>query len=101
MTITKTPAMIFPYEIDFSNDLDTAEVLTGTPLVTAERKLSRVDTTALVIATDPAPSIGTSTVIFTAQGGQIGDRHLIRVEVETNAGNTYEGDVNLDIVEAL
>lgn len=98
-TITKTPFEQFAYALDFSAKLENGETL-ATASVTAKTFLGGTDTTAEVIASNPAPAISGTTVVFTVTGGQVGEKHLIEVEVTTSAGSKYEGGVHLEITEA-
>lgn len=71
------------------------------PRVTAFDKTLGADASAAIVASSPAPSINGSKVTFWYQGGDVGRSYVISVEVQTSAGRTLEGDVDLTVVSEI
>jgi len=99
-TITKTPAIVDSYYVDFVNELAQGETLSHAQ-VTAFDKTLGADATAKIVAANPAPAISGTQVTFWYQNGDVGKNYVISVEVTTSAGRTLEGDVDLTIVPEI
>jgi hypothetical protein len=100
MTVSKRPYEQFPVSLDFSANLAEGETITLDTVV-AETYPARVDSTARLIATDPAPAVEGSSVAFTVEDGTSGEKHLAMVRVITSAGQKLQGDIWVDVVEAI
>jgi hypothetical protein len=108
VTIYKAPYERFVVSLDFSADIGTGNTIASITSVTAVNKLNGLDSTTSVIASSPVPTISASgtavafTVAGTATGitgGVAGERHTISVQIVSSAGEKYQGDVTLEIVE--
>jgi len=98
MTIYKAPFEQFAVSLDFAADIGTGNGITSITAVTATSGLTRLDSTEEVIASNPAPAISGTGVVFTVTGGAVGERHTIVVQIASSIGEKYQGDVTLEIV---
>ena len=98
MTIYKAPFEQFAVSLDFASDIGAGNSIAGITGVTATRDLTRLDSTEEVIASNPAPAISGTGVVFTVMGGVVGERHTIAVQIVSSIGEQYQGDVTLEIV---
>ena len=99
MTIYKSPYEQFAVSVDFSADIGTGNSIASITAVTATSDLTRLDSTEEVIASNPAPAISGTAVVFTVMGGVVAERHTIAVQIVSSIGEKYQGDVTLEIVE--
>jgi len=101
MTIYKSPYEQFGVALDFSADIGSGNTLTNISAVTAANYLTQANSTAEVIAAIPAPSISASgtAVMFEVTGGEVGETHLISVEILSSIGEKHQEDVTLRVVE--
>lgn len=98
MTIYKAPFEQFSVSLDFAADIGAGNGIASITAVTAVSSLSGLDSTAEVLAATPAPAISGTAVVFTVQGGVVGERHTISVQIVSSIGEKYQGDVTLEIV---
>jgi hypothetical protein len=98
MTVYKAPFEQFAVSLDFSADIGAGNSIASITSVTARNNLSKLDSTAEVIASSPAPSISGTAVNFTVTGGVAGETHTIAVEIVSSIGEKYQGEVTLRIV---
>ena len=98
MTVYKTPFEQFAVSLDFAADIGVGSSIASITSVTATSNLTRLDSTASVIATSPAPAISGTGVVFTVIGGVTGERHTIAVQIVSSNGEKYQGDITLEIV---
>jgi len=98
MTIYKAPFEQFAVSLDFAADIGTGNGITSITAVTATSGLTRLDSTEEVIASNPAPAISGTGVVFTVTGGVVGERHTIAVQIVSSIGEQYQGDITLEIV---
>ena len=85
---------------DFAAELSQGETLLS---VTASSYLwpgLETETTATLIGT-PAPQIAGSQIALWIQGGNAGECHRIALVVTTDQGQTLQGDIYIDVVEAI
>lgn len=82
------------YTMDFSANLDAAEVLDA---IVSLDVLPAVTSPALVIASQTIPAAG-KTVTFRISGGAVGS-YKITVKAHTSLGNQLEGDGVLKVVD--
>jgi hypothetical protein len=99
LTIYKAPYEQFAVSLDFAADIGTGNSIASITAVTATSSLSGLDSTEEVIASSPAPAISGTGVVFTVQGGVVGERHTIAVQIVSSIEEKYQGDVTLEIVE--
>ncbi len=95
----KSPADVFDYALQFSSQLQDGEEIDSIISVTSSLQPGGTDSTNEIIAQVPTPEIDGSIVRFWLQGGTLGERHLILVEIETDQSRRFTGSVNLDILE--
>ena len=98
MTVYKTPFEQFAVSLDFAADIGAGNSIASITAVTATSDLTRLDSTAEVIASSPAPAISGTGVVFTVRGGVAGERHTIAVQIVSSIGEQYQGDITLEIV---
>jgi len=96
----KQPAETYPVWINFANELDAGETLTGTPTITAKRVVPNdglnVSGTFLsgIASVDPAGRVEKRVV-----GGTPGDTYRIQMLVTTTGNNAFEHELDVPIVE--
>ncbi len=98
MLVYKSPSEQFGVSLDFSADLGTGNSIASIVSATAANRVTGVDATALVIGS-PAPAIdsnGTS-VDLTLMGGLAGANYTISITVTSSIGETYVGEIILEI----
>jgi hypothetical protein len=98
MTIYKAPFEEFAISLDFAADIGSGNSIASITDVTASSDLTRLDSTAEVIATNPAPAISGTAVTFTVTGGVAGETYTIAVQIVSSLGEKYQGEVTLRIV---
>jgi hypothetical protein len=96
--ITKQPYEALNWAHDFSPDCQAGATLTLVS-VTATNLLTQANSTALVIASNPAPTVSGQEVLFQIQDGANGDQHKIDIRVSTSAGELLEADLLLFVVQ--
>jgi hypothetical protein len=93
---SKQPAETFVIEIDFANDLDGGETITG-QAVTSKRLSDGVDTTSTFIA---SPTIsGTMIRARVTATGVSGERHRVQMRATTSSANVYEHEIDVPVEE--
>jgi hypothetical protein len=104
MTIYKAPFEQFSVSLDFAADIGAGNGIASITAVTAVSSLTGLDSTEEVLAPSPEPAIangaGANTAVaFTVQGGVVGERHTVSVQIVSSICEKYQGDVTLEIVE--
>jgi len=99
MTIYKTPFDRFAVSFDFAAEVKADNSVASIASITATSDLTKLDTTAEVIASSPAPGISGTVVTFWVQGGVAGETHSIAVQIVSSIEEKYQGDITLRIVE--
>ncbi len=96
--IVKQPSEELDCSIEFAADLAVGEtlVLDG---VTAINIATGADSTSLVIATSPAPQISGTKLLWRTKDGLDTQQHKITAKVHTSAGQKFEVDIGLNVVE--
>jgi hypothetical protein len=98
MTVYKAPFEQFAVSLDFAADIGAGNSIASIIAVTAVSNLSGLDSTAEVVASDPPPQISGTAVSFEVTGGVAGQTHTISVQIVSNVGEKYQGDITLRIV---
>lgn len=90
---TKQPSEVFPISIDFSDVLDTSEIITS---ITVTAYLIDVDVTSQVIDLN---SFSETKVTIRVKGGTTGNKYKITALITTSLGNIYERDLIMKVIE--
>ena len=98
--IVKQPFEQLDVSIDFINLIKAGETisLTGGG-VTARNLATQQDSSSVVIASIPAPTVVGTKVCFRVQNGTNAARHRVTVRVVASGGERYETDADLNVVE--
>jgi hypothetical protein len=99
MTIYKAPFDQFSVSFDFAVEVKAGNSVASIASITATSDLTKLDSTAEVIASSPAPEISATVVTFWVQGGVVGETHTIAVQIISSIGERHQGDITLRIVE--
>jgi hypothetical protein len=95
--LTKQPFEMIDCSIDFAADVSSGTLTLDS--CTAQNMATFADTTALVIATNPAPSVTGTVVSFRVQAGNGGENHKITVRVTQSNGDQFEADLQLSVTQ--
>lgn len=98
IVITKQPFEEQDYSFSFSPQLEATETISlislkATNLATSE------DSSGTIIGDNPAPMISGQSVIFWIKNGNDGDRHGLKIKIQTSGGRKLEGNLWLAVIE--
>lgn len=95
-TIPKHPAETFPVGLDFKNYLGAGETI-STPTTTSKNLGTGADSSATFLS--GASTVSGSQVTHRVIAGTDGDRHRVKIRVTTSAGNTFQDELDVSVVE--
>ena len=97
--IEKTPTERFTFGALFTNGMASGEAIV-TLNVTSKNKETGVDSTATIIASDQVDGGNAQRAIVELQAGQVGERHVIKIQAITDAVSPQTLELHVELAIA-